>query len=145
MPRVVYGSECWGRQRRSLTGWSGFSVLEALQGWAAYLRFGLPCVMMVCLEWWMWEVIVWLAGLLPSAEVAVAVTGISTQIQSLPWILCYSLGTATSTRVAQALGAGNARKAASLYRWAGVYVWQRPCGLHSSTREPQRTRAVHAH
>lgn len=55
----------------------------------------------VCLllQWWMWEVVVLLAGLLPDAEVAVAVTGLSTQIQTIPWIMCYSLGTATATRV----------------------------------------------
>jgi len=57
-----------------------------------------------------------LAGLLPDAEVAVAVTGLSTQIQTIPWIMCYSLGTATATRVAQALGAGDAVRAASLFR-----------------------------
>lgn len=73
----------------------------------------------VLLQWWMWEVVVLLAGLLPNAEVAVAVTGLSTQIQTIPWILCYSLGTATATRVAQALGAGDADKAARLCRWVG--------------------------
>lgn len=57
-----------------------------------------------------------LAGWLPNAEVAVAVTGLSTQIQAIPWILCYSLGTATATRVAQALGAGDAQRAARLFR-----------------------------
>ena len=69
-----------------------------------------------CSQWWMWEVVVLLAGLLPDAEVAVAVTGLSTQMQTIPWILCYSLGTATATRVAQALGAGDARRAARLFR-----------------------------
>lgn len=75
----------------------------------------------------MWEVIVLMAGLLPDAEVAVAVTGLSTQIQTLPWIMCYSLGTATATRVAQALGAGDAVRASRLLRWG-----QGGCGKHQA-------------
>lgn len=71
----------------------------------------------------MWEVVVLLAGLLPDAEVAVAVTGLSTQIQTIPWMMCFSLGTATATRVAQALGAGDAARAAQLFR----YNWLRHC------------------
>lgn len=69
-----------------------------------------------CVQWWMWEIVVLLAGLLVDAEVAVAVTGLATQIQTIPWILCFSIGTATATRVAQALGAGDAVRAARLYR-----------------------------
>ena len=38
------------------SGWQGFSLVEAAQGWASYLAYGLPCVAMVCLEWWVWEV-----------------------------------------------------------------------------------------
>lgn len=184
-------SECIHRSKRSAKGWEGFQVLEVLQGWWGYLEYGLPCVLMVCLEvsnspvgtafllllafkgwlarhhanlcthyrhtwcftllqlarqllqkgsnvvvtvplhpyrftawpqWWMWEVVVLLAGLLPDAEVAVAATGLSIQIQTIPWIMCYSLGTATATRVAQALGAGDAIRAARLFRWVGCKV-----------------------
>lgn len=89
------------------------------------------CWVCLLLQWWMWEVVVLLAGLLPDAEVAVAVTGLSTQIQTIPWIMCYSLGTATSTRVAQALGAGDAARAARLFRWVVVCICEVPaawCG-----------------
>jgi hypothetical protein len=110
----------------------------------------------VLLQWWMWEVVVLLAGLLPNAEVAVAVTGLSTQIQTIPWILCYSLGTATATRVAQALGAGDADKAARLCRWVGwggrslrpggslVAAWWQPGGscVHSRSEERGSSRVA---
>jgi hypothetical protein len=77
-----------------------------------------------------------LAGLLPNAEVAVAVTGLSTQIQTIPWIMCYSLGTATATRVAQALGAGDGARAARLYRWAGIATLSRgQQGAHIQRRK----------
>jgi hypothetical protein len=60
-----------------------------------------------------------MAGLLPDAGVAVAVMGLSTQLSLLPWMFCYSLGTATATRVAQALGGGSALRASRILRWAG--------------------------
>jgi hypothetical protein len=62
------------------------------------------------------QVLVLMAGLLPDAETAVAVMGLSTQLSLLPWMFCYSLGTATATRVAQALGGGSALRASRILR-----------------------------
>jgi MATE family multidrug resistance protein len=64
------------------------------------------------------QVLVLMAGLLPDAETAVAVMGLSTQLSLLPWMFCYSLGTATATRVAQALGGGSELRASRILRWA---------------------------
>lgn len=68
------------------------------------------------MEWWVWEVLVLLAGLLPDAETAVAVMGLSTQVSMLPWMCTFSLGTATATRIAQALGAGKGPRGARIFR-----------------------------
>lgn len=89
---------------------------SAAKGWLSYLSYGLPCLLFVTLEWWVWEVLVLLAGLLPDAETAVAVMGLSTQVSMLPWMCTYSLGTAAATRIAQALGAGKAAQAARIFR-----------------------------
>jgi hypothetical protein len=62
------------------------------------------------------QVLVLMAGLLLDAETAVAVMGLSTQLSLLPWMFCYSLGTATATRVAQALGGGSALRASRILR-----------------------------
>lgn len=43
-------SECVARSKRAAKGWQGLQVLEVLEGWKAYLGYGLPCVLMVCLE-----------------------------------------------------------------------------------------------
>ncbi|WIA28566.1 hypothetical protein OEZ86_011106 [Tetradesmus obliquus] len=116
--------DCWRAKSTAAqpSGWQGFSLVEAAQGWASYLAYGLPCVAMVCLEWWVWEVLVLMAGLLPDAETAVAVMGLSTQLSLLPWMFCYSLGTATATRVAQALGGGSALRASRILRMACMLV-----------------------
>lgn len=43
-------SECLRRSKRTTKGWEGIQVLDVLQGWWSYLQYGLPCVLMVCLE-----------------------------------------------------------------------------------------------
>ncbi|WIA15364.1 hypothetical protein OEZ85_002028 [Tetradesmus obliquus] len=117
--------DCW-RARSAAdqpNAWQDFNLWEAARGCCSYLYYGLPCVAMVCLEWWVWEVLVLMAGLLPHAETAVAVMGLSTQLNLLPWVFCYSLGTATSTRVAQALGGGSAARAERILRLACTLVF----------------------
>eukprot|EP00879_Flechtneria_rotunda_P027356 GHRR01029303.1.p1 GENE.GHRR01029303.1~~GHRR01029303.1.p1 ORF type:complete len:272 (+),score=31.02 GHRR01029303.1:657-1472(+) len=41
--------------------WRGYS-LAAFKGWGQYLALGLPGAAMICLEWWCWEVMIFLAG-----------------------------------------------------------------------------------
>lgn len=43
-------SECVARHKRTAKGWQGLQVLEVLRGWHTYLGYGVPCVLMVCLE-----------------------------------------------------------------------------------------------
>jgi hypothetical protein len=58
------------------------------------------------------------AGLLPDPAVAVGVFGVTLQISSVGYMVPASLGSATATRVANNLGAGNARAAALVFRRA---------------------------
>ena len=52
-----------------------------------------------------------LAGALPRSEVAVAVVGVTFQLNSLIWMPANALGMAASTHVGNALGAGEAQRA----------------------------------
>jgi bacteriorhodopsin len=58
--------DCWRSAAAAAqpSGWQGFSLQEAAQGWCSYLYYSLPCVAMVCLEWWVWEVSGGLCGVL---------------------------------------------------------------------------------
>jgi len=46
--------------------WAGWSVSEATSGWVPYLRMAAPSVVMICLDWWTFEIVVMLSGLLPN-------------------------------------------------------------------------------
>lgn len=47
-----------------MTGWS----LECLQEWGPFVRLAIPSMLMLCLEWWLFEVGAFLAGLISEAE-----------------------------------------------------------------------------
>jgi len=50
--------------------WFGWSW-ACFDGWKTYLAYGLPATAMLCAEWWAFECTIFMAGLLPDAEVAV--------------------------------------------------------------------------
>lgn len=47
-----------GRPERTWDGWSS----KALEGWGSYLSYGMPAAAMICMEWWMYEVVIFMAG-----------------------------------------------------------------------------------
>ncbi|KAG5528011.1 hypothetical protein RHGRI_028817 [Rhododendron griersonianum] len=66
---------------------------------------------MVPLEWWSFELLVLLSGLLPNPELESSVLSICLTTTSLHSLIPYSIGAAASTRVSNELGAGNSRAA----------------------------------
>lgn len=44
--------------------WPGLTG-ACLRGWGTYLGYGLPAAAQICMEWWAFEVIVFMAGKLP--------------------------------------------------------------------------------
>lgn len=45
-------------------GWS----LDSLREWGPFMRLALPSMMMMCLEWWLYEIAGFLAGLISEVE-----------------------------------------------------------------------------
>jgi MATE family multidrug resistance protein len=64
-------------------------------------------------EWWSFEILVLLSGLLPNPELESSVLSICLTTTSLMYTIPYGLGGAASTRVANELGAGNPEGARS--------------------------------
>lgn len=107
------------RQHPERATWGGWS-LHALKGLPAYAQFAVPAACMLCLEWWIWETVVFLAGLLPQddAPVQLGAMGFVMQLSILTWTLSYSVGTGAATRIANALGARQALNARRIFRLA---------------------------
>ncbi|CAM6029655.1 unnamed protein product [Sphagnum balticum] len=83
--------------------WTDFNLVGFL---LVYL-----CCVSVCLEWWWYEFMIILSGLLINAEATVASMGILIQTTSLVYIFPSALSLAVSTRVSNELGANRPGKA----------------------------------
>ncbi|GMJ04803.1 hypothetical protein like AT4G23030 [Hibiscus trionum] len=90
--------------------WGGISS-ECLKGWGYLLNLSIPSCISVCLEWWWYEIMILLCGLLLNPQATVASMGILIQTTSLIYIFPSSLSFGVSTRVGNELGANNPSKA----------------------------------
>lgn len=90
-----------------LGAWS----LECLKDWTPLVKLAIPSCISVCLEWWWYEFMIMLSGLLVEAKATVATMGILIQITALVYIFPSSLSLAVSTRVSNELGANRPAKA----------------------------------
>ncbi|MBA0732275.1 hypothetical protein Gogos_016378, partial [Gossypium gossypioides] len=89
-----------------------------------FLSFALPSAVMCCLEWWSFELLVLLSGLLPDSELETSVLSICLSTTSLHYFVPYGVGAAASTRVSNELGAGNphsARVAVNVVMILGIF------------------------
>jgi MATE family multidrug resistance protein len=99
--------------------WGGWSK-ESLRGWAEFFALGVPGVLMVCAEWWGYEIHTILAGWIDTVSLA-AQTVLLTTIAILYMLpLGFSIG--ATTRVGNELGAGNGNSAARAAKVAISFV-----------------------
>ncbi|KAJ8447629.1 hypothetical protein Cgig2_031683 [Carnegiea gigantea] len=85
--------------------------MEIFHGIAEFFRFAIPSAVMICLEWWSFELLVLLSGLLPKPELESSVLSVCITTISTLYAIPYGVGAAGSTRVSNELGAGNPRGA----------------------------------
>ncbi|XP_059639578.1 protein DETOXIFICATION 53 [Cornus florida] len=95
----------------ALKPWVGTTIASTFQGWQPLLSLALPSVCSVCLEWWWYEIVLFLSGLLSNPESCVAATGILIQATGLMYVFPYSLSLSISQRVGHELGAGQPARA----------------------------------
>ncbi|XP_019200142.1 PREDICTED: protein DETOXIFICATION 49-like [Ipomoea nil] len=103
--------------------WEALST-ECLKGWKSLLNLAIPSCVSVCLEWWWYEIMILLCGLLINPRATVASMGILIQTTSLIYIFPSSLSFSVSTRVGNELGArepGNAKRA-TIVGLAGSFI-----------------------
>ncbi|PKA59706.1 MATE efflux family protein 9 [Apostasia shenzhenica] len=80
---------------------------EAFRGINEFLKLAVPSAVMICLEWWSFELLVLLSGVLPNPRLETSVLSICLTSIALLYTIPYGLGAAASTRVSNELGAGN--------------------------------------
>ncbi|KAM7495447.1 hypothetical protein LguiB_030056 [Lonicera macranthoides] len=90
--------------------WTGFS-LESFHHLLSNLKLALPSAAMVCLEYWAFELLVLLAGLMTNAEITTSLIAMCVNTEAIAYMFTYGLSATASTRVSNELGAGNSNAA----------------------------------
>ncbi|XP_057442394.1 protein DETOXIFICATION 48-like [Lotus japonicus] len=85
--------------------------LDCIKGWSSLLALAIPTCVSVCLEWWWYEFMIMLCGLLVNPKATIASMGILIQTTSLVYVFPSSLSLGVSTRVGNELGANRPAKA----------------------------------
>ncbi|CAA3024366.1 DETOXIFICATION 49-like [Olea europaea subsp. europaea] len=103
--------------------WGGLSM-ACFKGWKSLLNLAIPSCISVCLEWWWYEIMILLCGLLENPKATVASMGILIQTTALIYIFPSSLSFSVSTRVGNELGGGRPAKAklAAIVGLSGSFI-----------------------
>ncbi|XP_061992395.1 protein DETOXIFICATION 12-like isoform X1 [Rosa rugosa] len=80
---------------------------EVFHGMREFFYLAIPSSVMICIEWWSFELLILLSGLLPNPALETSVLSVCLQTISTLYAIPYGFGAAASTRVANELGAGN--------------------------------------
>ncbi|XP_024374051.1 protein DETOXIFICATION 16 isoform X2 [Physcomitrium patens] len=95
--------------------WKTFSR-EAFNHLHEFLRLAIPSCVMICLEYWCFEILVMAAGLLPNPQLELSSLSVCLSTITLNYMIPFGLSAAASTRVSNELGARDAEAAKQAVR-----------------------------
>ncbi|OCT95054.1 hypothetical protein XELAEV_18012737mg [Xenopus laevis] len=95
-------------KRLHVNTWGGWST-ECLQDWSSFISLAIPSMLMVCIEWWTYEIGSFMTGLLGVVELGAQ--SVIYQVVAIAYMIPYGIGMAASVRVGNALGAANVEQA----------------------------------
>uniref|UniRef100_A0A8C7HF83 Multidrug and toxin extrusion protein n=1 Tax=Oncorhynchus kisutch TaxID=8019 RepID=A0A8C7HF83_ONCKI len=93
---------CW--KKLHVKTWGGWTT-EALQEWGSYMKLAIPSTLMLCFEWWIYELGGFLAGML--SEVDLAAQHVVIMLAFINYMFPLGIQAAACVRVGNALGAGD--------------------------------------
>ncbi|XP_029467679.1 multidrug and toxin extrusion protein 1-like isoform X2 [Rhinatrema bivittatum] len=95
-------------KRLHVETWGGWSS-ECFQEWGPFLCTAVPSMLMLCIEWWAFEIGSFLAGTISMVELGAQ--SIVYEVASVIYMIPIGFTVACSVRVGNALGAGNIEQA----------------------------------
>ncbi|XP_074536360.1 multidrug and toxin extrusion protein 1-like [Halichoeres trimaculatus] len=103
---VLYAYIIWkGLHKATWGGWSR----ECLQDWGSYIYLAIPSMVMLCVEWWTYEIGSFLAGLI--SEVELGAQSVVFELANVAYMFPLGFAIAGNVRVGNALGAGDTEQA----------------------------------
>uniref|UniRef100_A0A3B4UDC3 Solute carrier family 47 member 3 n=1 Tax=Seriola dumerili TaxID=41447 RepID=A0A3B4UDC3_SERDU len=106
MAGILYAYIMWrGLHKATWGGWSK----ECMQNWGSFIHLAIPGMVMLCVEWWTYEIGAFLAGLI--SEVELGAQSVVYQLANIAYMFPIGFSVAGSVRVGNALGAGETEQA----------------------------------
>ena len=93
------------------TFWDGLHLRDAFEGIPQFLALGIPGAAQLCFEWWAFEMLALLCGLLPSAVVDIGANAIIMNLSALIYMLYLGVSISGNVRIGNALGAADPKRA----------------------------------
>ena len=93
------------------TFWNGLQLKEAFEGIPQFLALGIPGAAQLCFEWWAFEVLALICGLLPNAVVDIGANAVIMNLSALVYMLYLGMSISGNVRIGNALGAGDSKRA----------------------------------
>ncbi|PIN00432.1 putative membrane protein, predicted efflux pump [Handroanthus impetiginosus] len=100
---MMYSSSC-AKTRAPIS-------MKIFEGIREFFRFAIPSAVMICLEWWSFELLILLSGLLPNPQLETSVLSVCLNTIATLYAIPFGLAAAASTRISNELGAGKPQAA----------------------------------
>ncbi|KAI7800847.1 multidrug and toxin extrusion protein 1 [Triplophysa rosa] len=88
--------------------WAGWSM-DCLKGWESFIHLAIPSMLMLCAEWWTYEIGGLLSGLI--SEVELGAQSVVYGLANIAYMFPLGFSVAGSVRVGNAIGAGDVAQA----------------------------------
>ena len=93
--------------------WQGWSCRGFVE-WGGFLGLALPGAFIVCLEWWLFELLLLLSGMMPDRENALGACAVLFNLSSVIFMCYLGIAITVHLQIGAALGANQPNKAASV-------------------------------
>lgn len=88
--------------------WGGWSM-DSLQEWGSFMKLAIPSTLMRSLEWWVYEIGGFFAGMLGGDDLAAQ--HVTIMVAYIVYMIPFSIQAASCARIGNALGAGDTKRA----------------------------------
>ncbi|GMF31403.1 unnamed protein product [Phytophthora lilii] len=91
--------------------WQGWNLQEAQAQVGLFLRLGVPGMLMMTMEWWAFEILTLMSGVLPNAVVSVSAHAVQVNVNNMVYMVFWGLAVAANVRIGNCLGANSPKQA----------------------------------
>uniref|UniRef100_A0A672UNH4 Multidrug and toxin extrusion protein n=1 Tax=Strigops habroptila TaxID=2489341 RepID=A0A672UNH4_STRHB len=125
------------RKKIHVETWGGWTK-DCLLDWGSFIWLAVPSMLMLCIEWWTFEIGSFLAGLLSVVELGAQ--SVIYELSSAAYMVPLGFSVAASVRVGNALGSGDVVQGQDLLTVLWVPLFTGPC--HTPVVVPSRAHAT---